>query len=119
MSSIVKVGSVLYLKVGTSLEKDEMDELEALKITFEKSSDEDFVFDLTSLHTATNRACNLLATIQDEARRKGKVYVLTPDAKMREQLLDLHAIKVSEIYENRTLMGVAMKASKNPVRQGL
>ncbi len=109
MSSIVKVGSVLYLKVGASLERDEMDELEDLKLAFQKSGDESFVFDLSALHTATIRACNLLATIQEEARRKGHVFVLTPDKKMREQLLELHTIKISEIYENRTLMGIAMK----------
>ena len=109
MSSIVKVGNVLYFKIGGSLERDEMEELEAVKISFQNSGDENFVFDFSTLQNATSRACDLLAIIQAEARRKGKVFVLPPNKKMREQLLSLEAIRPSEIYENRALVGLAIR----------
>ncbi len=109
MSSIVKVGNVLYFKIGGSLERDEMDELEAVKVSFQNSGDENFVFDFSSLQNASSRACSLLAMIQAEARRRGRVFVLPPDKKMRDQLLNLQAIRDCEIYENRALVGMAIK----------
>ena len=109
MSSVVKVGSALYLKVGEKLERADLDELNAIQSQFERSSDSSFVFDLSSLQDATNPAVKILATIQAAARKKGKVYVLTPENTMREKLLESKAINVSEVYETRVLLGQAMK----------
>lgn len=104
MASVVKMGSALYLKFGSKLETAEMEELSDMRL-----GGESFVFDFTSLQSIGHHALGLLVNIQEEARRKGEVYVLTPQNKMREELLNLHAIKDSEIYENRGLICQALK----------
>ena len=111
MSSIVRMGSALYLKVSESLQREDMDELSEIYREFEKSADESFVLDLTALRSASEKACYLLASIQSVARQKGKVYVLTPKNHMLEQLLEMQIIKKSEVYENRNLISQAMKSS--------
>ena len=110
MYSIVKMGNALYLKVSKSLDhRSDFDELCEIKKEFERSGDESFIFDFSALQTASEKACNFLASIQEEARKKGQVYVLTPHTEMLDQLIAHQAIKMCEIYENRGLIGVAMK----------
>lgn len=109
MSSIVKMGMSLYLKVSESLQREDMDELAAIYKEFERSADQSFIFDFTALRSASEKACYLLASILVMARKKGRVYVLTPKSYMLEQLLEMQVIKTSEIYENRNLIGQAMK----------
>lgn len=109
MSSIVKMGTTLYLKVNESLQRENMDELASIFKEFDRSADQSFVFDFTALRSASEKACHLLASILVLARQKGRVYVLTPKTYMLEQLLEMHVIKTSEIYENRNLIAQAMK----------
>lgn len=109
MSSIVKMGTALYLKVSESLQREDMDELASIYKEFDRSPDQSFILDFTALRTASEKACHLLASIVVLARKKGRVYVLTPKTYMLEQLLSMQVIKISEIYENRNLIAQAMK----------
>ena len=109
MSSIIKMGTALYLKVSVSLQREDMDRLNEIHREFEKSGDESFVFDFSDLRSISEKACFLLASIQAVARAKGKVYVLTPKSVVMDQLLELKIIKISEVYENRALIAQAMK----------
>lgn len=109
MSSIVKMGTALYLKVSVSLQREDMDRLEEIYNEFQRSGDESFVFDFSDLRSASEKACYLLASIQAVARTKGKVYVLTPKSVVLDQLLELKIIKISEVYESRALIAQAMK----------
>lgn len=109
MASVVKMGSALYLKFPEKLETNQMDELSDMQLLFQRSGGENFVFDLTALTSVGHHALNLLMSIQAEARKKGEVYILTPKTKMREELLSLHAIKDSEIYESRGLICQALR----------
>ncbi len=104
MASVVKMGSAVYLKFGAH-----MDELSDMKFTFERIGGEAFVFDLTSLESVGRHALNELMNFQEQARKKGDVYILTPQTKMREELLSLHAIKDSEIYKDRAEVCLALK----------
>lgn len=109
MSSIVKMGTALYLKVSVSLQREDMDRLEEIYKEFERSGDESFVFDFSDLRSASEKACYMLASIQAVARAKGKVYVLTPKSVVLDQMLELKIIKISEVYESRALIAQAMK----------
>lgn len=109
MSSIVKMGMALYLKVSESLKREDMDELASIYKEFDRSADQSFVFDFTALRSASEKACYVLASLLVLARKKGRVYVLTPKNHMLEQLLEMQVIKTSEIYENRNLIAQAMK----------
>jgi anti-anti-sigma regulatory factor len=103
------MGTALCLKVSESLQREDMDELVAIYKEFERSADQSFVLDFTALRSASEKACYLLASIVVSARKKGRVYVLTPKNHILEQLLEMQVIKTSEIYENRNLIAQAMK----------
>lgn len=109
MSSIVRMGTTLYLKAAENLQRDQMDRLADILVEFQKSGDESFVMDLTNLKTISVKACTMLLEIQAEARKKGRVYVLTPRGEVLDQLLAMHIIRPAEIYENRTMIKEAMK----------
>lgn len=110
MSSIVKMGTAIYLKVSETLDRGSMDELNDIHKEFEKSGHESFVFDFSNLKLASVKACQLLTLIQAVARKKGKVFVLAPIAsEIHTMLLELKTIKPCEVYENRNLIGQAMK----------
>lgn len=104
MASVVKMGSAVYLKFNP-----DMDELSDMKFTFERIGGESFVFDLTSIKSMGRHALNELMNFQEEARKKGDVYILTPESNMREELLNLHAIKDCEIYKDRNEVRQALK----------
>ncbi|MFP5387192.1 MAG: hypothetical protein ACLGHN_14035 [Bacteriovoracia bacterium] len=109
-TSIVKVGGAVYFKVTGRVQKDEMVDLEQAKSELEQTREErKFIFDFSAMEDAIVPAVRILIQMQVEARKKGSVYVLTPNTEMLGKLKDAGAVRESELIKSRDQLIRALK----------
>jgi hypothetical protein len=109
-TSILRIGGAMYCKIIGKVLKEEVVDLEQIKVELESSHDEkQFIFDFSKLEDAILPALRVLIQMQAEARKKGLVYVVTPNPEMLLRLKDAGAVRESELYKNKEMLVRALK----------
>lgn len=115
ITSIIKIGGALYLKITGKICKDELAELERARAEVEQTiSEQRFIFDFSGMEDAIIPAVRILIQMQCEARKRGAVYVLSPDSNMLSKLQDAGAVRESELFKNKDQLVRALRTE--PIR---
>lgn len=108
--SIVEKTGAMYIKVKGKIQKEDLSGLEESISAIEKTSDGSyFIFDFSLLEDVTLPAIRTIVLMQVEARKKGPVYVLSPNMQLKEKLVNAGAVRSGELYSNKEKLVSALK----------